>query len=905
MAFNVFSSFRKYQRFWMAAVLLLCMITFVFCGFRGDFNDLLTMFGGGRRGSPVAKLNGYSIYRKDLEDLRTRRNVADIFMRTATRFAIHQLDEYLKNLDKIPVSERQDTELLWKGMREDLAKRLSRPRYFAGGVKYDDLINFMLWQQEADRLGVKLEQDAMGLMVLQEVYSRATGFDDLASRQVMNEVVRSGGYMVNDDLIFRALRDEFRVQTVQLALMEARPDRVLNPPGFESQAVRKAGGPFRNVSLLPEIRRPLAPEQLWEDYRKQCSAFDVALVPVPVSDFVKEVAAPTDKELQDFYESNRDNDFDPTIDRPSFKFPPRMKVQWVSADPKSTYYRKLSRAATTLESTPAIVWNPLLPAPLAALRYAAQSAAWDASLERNYEVFQRNQPERYLAPPLTAPNFLLELATIRAKTTPATIAALVGTAAPPGLVCAVPLTYQADVYFPQKKELALVLPALLKPRMPLAASIVLAGAASEWIPLGMWGLASRQDQFLPLDLVRDELREKIELNLAQKWTARVMLDVKKQLETPGTPGNKLSMELRLAELKEKYGLEVETTKSFHNRYDIDRAATLKPLLKSFEEYRVMINQIEGRGGTSQMLKEDDFWRLFFDSSIGFSVENAGQYVARPWPPYVREKRKDFGPATSALDEGQTIALFETSGHPFLFWQTAFEPARVPVSLDEVRDKVVAAWKQIQARDKLALPRAKAIALAVQGAGKDLRPVLATEAAKLGHEVITLRGVAPLVPLPSDNPQLPQSYGPYELPKNLFEYPRGDMVKELLALDQLSPESKEALKTGSRDLDDLNEELLKRKVAGKQVQVLTNRPRTFYYVAVVQNQSEANPLQFVFGIYMGASSGSMRGGFRDGFVALAQEEAGKAYRSALIEQLRRTADVETNKEAQTSFDGEGG
>src|SRR5262249_9223707 len=53
MAFNPFTSFRKYQKFWMAAILLVCMATFVLCtGVGGDFGDrLLRLFSGGGRGA--------------------------------------------------------------------------------------------------------------------------------------------------------------------------------------------------------------------------------------------------------------------------------------------------------------------------------------------------------------------------------------------------------------------------------------------------------------------------------------------------------------------------------------------------------------------------------------------------------------------------------------------------------------------------------------------------------------------------------------------------------------------------------------------------------------------------------------------------------------------------------------
>jgi hypothetical protein len=925
MAFNPFTSFRKYQKFWMATILLLCMITFVLCtGVGGDLSDVLIRTFIGRRGDAVAKLNGANVHRKELEDLRTRRNIADLFMRNATRLCLKRIEDVMKDKQKIPEAKRQETLLQYGAVQADLTVRLQTPRYFEGGVKLDNLLDFMLWLRQADRLGINLNSDAIDLLVQQALHGRITGFDRFASRQVEFEV-RNSNYQATGDFIYRALRDEFRVQIAQLALMGARPDLIFSPPGtlrirpvsFDLQnraaevQIGQTGAPSEryNDQSNFQIRKPVTPEQIWKDYEKNRAEFNVALVPLPVDDFLKEIPAPTEDQLKDFYLKYRDADFNPTTEEPSFKFPPRMKVQWVSADPEAPFYHRLSHAVTTLERTPAVAWTPLLPAPLAALRYAAQSAAWDASLQVNYNHLKMQYANfgRYRGPSLTDPNFALFLATRRDndKMQPATVAALVGAASRPKLlapatvgdVFAAPVAYQADVWLRHEKELAPVLAAEAKRRWPLGASMVLSGAASRLLPAAQWLGAAAEPEYLPLALVQDELRKNIEVNLAHRWVVANMLDVKSKLNLPGTAGNERAVNMRLKDLAKRYGLEDKTTEHFHNRYDIDKAPSLEPLLKAFEKSRGDVNKIEGRGGTAEMLKEDDFWRLFFDSSITHSVENAGPFAARPWPPYVKVKPGPFADASAALGESQTIPLFEYAQRPFLFWQTKFEPARAPESLAEVRDKVEHAWKHMEAREKKVLPRAREVAQALQRAGKDLQTVLREEAAKLGHEVITLSGVAPLIP----DPKMPGKYLPYELPRNTFLYPQGDMVKQLLIMNELSRDSKAGIKTGNKQLDQLNEELLKRKLEGKQVQVLTNKPRSHYYVAVVTHAQPPSRLQFVM-TYQNAA-----GQFRahDEFVASFQANAGIEYRRALTKQLRDAAEVSITSGAQAGFDGSSG
>jgi hypothetical protein len=950
MAFSMISHFRKYQKFWMAAILLMCMLTFVLCtGTAGDFGARVEALFRSRHGAEAATLNGTTLYLKDLEDLRTRRNIADLYMRNAARFSVKRLDEGLLNMDKIPQQQRGGVTILWNEMKKDLTERLARPRFFSGGVKYDDLLNFMLWVQQADRLGIVLERESLAGLISQSIYGRAVGFDRNTSLLVQHQV-RNSNFQATDDVIFNALRDEFRAQIAQICLMNARPDRLLEPPN--PAYIYQYGGPFLNVSALPELRRPMSPEQLWDDYRKQCATFDVALVPVAVDDFLKTVREPKQAELEEFYAKYRDAEYNPTVDRPSFKFPPQMKVQWVSVNEE--YYHKLSKAATTLEITPPIVWwSPLLPPSLGVTHYASQAAAWDASLEQNYENYKKKDPEKYLAPSLTNPAFLLELAGSldHDKSSPPAAAAVVGLMPASPISSAGGLLNQVDrIYARHQQELASVLPALVKPRLQVAAATVLAGGASPLLaqqvlhaasadpeelqelagrihlPVSVWPEIARksngtqlsyQVQFLPLGLVRNELRDKLEKNLSEDWARKNMVEVRDKLTFELARGRDKAMERRLAEVKPRFGLKVKSTELFHNRYDIAKSPALKPLFDSFEKYRAQINQIEGRAGKAEMLKEDDFWRLFFDSSIGYSVANAGLYVPRPWPPDVRVKKADFGPITATVGDTQTVSLFKEANRPFLFWQTSFEPPRAPKSLDEVKDRVVRAWKEIQARDQLVLPRAQAIAEALQQAGPNVRPKLTEEAAKLGHEVIMLRGIAPLVAQPAAGEGRPRTYGPYELPKDTFVYPREDMVKELLQLKELNKDSKDAIKIGNKDgtdqnarnLDELNIRLLKRAAENKtpgtnEVQVLTNLPRSTYYVAVVVNAPEASRQLFVMNVYAGAAGPrNLWGASPDGFVEYSQTEAGKAYQQALLNQFREKYLV-PNSEARNMFDREG-
>src|SRR5947209_7040692 len=174
MAFNPFTSFRKYQKFWMATILLVCMITFVLCtGVGGDLSDRILRWFGGRGGSPLGKLNGRTVNSTELQDVKTLREVASRFMRKSCEVAIHSLDEVIKaNKDKRETKQQQQLYGLALAIRAELDRKHQKPRYFEGGTKLEDLFDFMMWQAVADKLGIQLVDEVVGELYNSELLNR-------------------------------------------------------------------------------------------------------------------------------------------------------------------------------------------------------------------------------------------------------------------------------------------------------------------------------------------------------------------------------------------------------------------------------------------------------------------------------------------------------------------------------------------------------------------------------------------------------------------------------------------------------------------------------------------------------------------------------------------------------------
>src|SRR5262249_17878596 len=97
MAYNPFTSFRKHQKFWMACMALVAMVTFVLCtGVGGDLSTMILSWFGRGGGDAVATIDGRKITHKDLDDLKQQRRLAADFVRKALELHEHNVIEFEK-----------------------------------------------------------------------------------------------------------------------------------------------------------------------------------------------------------------------------------------------------------------------------------------------------------------------------------------------------------------------------------------------------------------------------------------------------------------------------------------------------------------------------------------------------------------------------------------------------------------------------------------------------------------------------------------------------------------------------------------------------------------------------------------------------------------------------------------
>jgi len=940
MAFNPFAGFAKYKRFWMGAVMILVMITFVLCtGTRGGMDEFLLgkfRFGG----TPVASIDGTTYYRQDFDLLLKQRKVANDYMRLYAKILIDEISNRLRNVGEPKDDNAKQAIGQLSFIRELLTNRTKEPKFFETGTKKDELIDFRVWLAEADRLRVRLQPEYLKALIDTELYKNHIAQLALGEGaynlhfKVLEEVRRNQSEIVNEDFLNKAHENEYRVRIAQLGdakyqlhTLEARFQKRISPgPGIPAD----------------QVRAPLSPNQLWDFYLENRKEFDVALLPIPIVEFANEIPDPEQRKLEDLFEKFKKTNYDPASDQPGFKKPHQIRVQYVSADANAPFFKRITRASEFFAEYPIGSFAPQFPL-ATVLTFAAGPTMFESLLERDYLAKVSNELRSRLEY-MGGSNLLMDpgqaTAAYFARKNPVALAAMIGAAMrEDGGVAAIPALLaqgareNAPLLDVTRKSAARAL-------TPMFATVIATGA----MPAGLASCVqldilseyptrnSELSRPLPLAIVRSEILKDFDERFGYKLVNANMSFFKKKLDEEHVIGKAPQVQ----RLLERYGprkpgapaveggfrdlgLEIAQTEKLYDRYTIKEAPELRPLLESYERYYTTINQIEGRESRPEsVLKDDDFWKMFFDGTESFSISGV-KYHAKPWPPVIKlgtptelqanKAGLELGAANFAdlvrkaenrePNKDVTFDLFATSNRPFLFWKTDEKLADIPESLAEVKDRVALAWKVQQARENVVLPYIKKIADSLLQGNADYVSILKQEP-KFGQKMITFDHLAPVY-FERQHFGGPGIYTEFKLRRGAIRYPREDMESQLLAINDVE---KLPVKAGIPDLDkfnaDLYEDAKARKLpSDKFVQVLTNKPRDTYYLTVVQFERGASAFEFYFTVLPGAAR------FQDQLFDRAQLKIGANHFKELVLQLRENHRVKEFEEGAKMFENEGG
>ncbi len=869
MAFNPFHAFRKHQKALFAGLTILCMVVFVLGGALGNFREITAFFGGGNqpRGNELATLYGKPVTTPDLSSLRVQREIANQYMLYSLLltedYVNRQVSEGLKNanLDQTtkdqlnrllngrhftaqmamqpqlfgPQGQQQfqqslqQADSLWRSLDAQgkkneamLARKvealiqlapaliqLQQPGHliFGGGFTGNDLVNFLLWRHQADRLGIQFSrQDLRNLRnSLVQAYTTEKFPEEEMPRLV--NVLRQRYHNLSADQLASSLDNEFKVMSAKRALLSS-----------DSQT-------------LPN----LTPYELWSFFRDQRTENIIAMLPIPVAQkaFLDKVPEPTEEELKTFFDKNKDKLYDPKSPDAGFKQPTRIQLEWVRARADSPIYQ---HAATTVLNT---------------LR-ATLPIAYEALVADQYNSVKW----QFRSPSYLRDEFLLHNTSVQRA---GNVAAAVGQAlassgiqGPAALAGYVSFTSVAALHETSA-------------RIRAGASILLSGSTdsplsflamsaaglppTEYLPLEQirWAVDKRlhedmQKQLMNISLTKlnDELRQLSQLTVAEAYKASFApallgqalasvsgsgmeflargvyektqdllvqrhfrdMALSSALATIGTPVPLVTAQLAvrakpsdwsfldkslitadaqkvIAKTIDTYHLDHGTSRQPRDQYNIGEDPGLEPLRTAFDQ----MWPVEGHSPqTNAKLASTEIFRR---------VEHSSLYAPQ------RQIAGRFG-----------------EGDEFLFWKTGERPSFVP-TFAEVKTQVRNRWKEEKARALAKEAAAQIVAkLPKNTTGEDVKLALQDANPKVAGKLFELDHVAPLVTgMPALPTRAPQQYRPYDVPKKDIEYP-GNVAKDLL----------------------------KMKTEGEAI-VVHDQPEDHYYVAVLVHRTTPYELTF--------------------------------------------------------------
>jgi hypothetical protein len=592
--------------------------------------------------------------------------------------------------------------------------------YFGGSLRVNDLLDFVMWRDQADKLGITLTRADIRAAINQEALNvQPLEEDDNALVARVQRFPRLPPNLTADD-IYTALGDELRVGLAQSAVLGY-------PPG--ARYYRYVGTEVNHVPATA------TPDEFWKYYQDNRTTLRVEMLPIKVDDFLaeaKKLPEPSKQELEDLFNRHKDQEYNPDLDQPAFREPRRVAIEWVSARQDSPHQRKQAdQFITSL-----VAAGPTNPLPVAALTTQVLEE-WE---RRTFS---------YRMPGLLESSFALSF--YRDATKPIDAAAVLGQAMGAIATGADPVSvatlYVAGIDVRNRAAVSSAVQAETQRRAGVAATMVLAGT-NPLLAAGLVRYADQANQVLPLDVVRKEVFERVRDDLARRFLIDNLKTVQSELEKlKGRPeeARKKEADKYLAKAIKEYGLSHGTTAKPRDFYDIPDDTGLKSLRESYRNQPPR-DDIRGR----------NFAGLFFD--------NAPLYLPEQWPAS-RTAFDIFG--------GQ----WERAAEPFLYWKTEDKKGYTPEKAEDVWPKVVDAWRYQKARE-LALQEAERIQQEVMKAkaqGDGLK-LMREESAKhpAWGDMFALSDIARLVVPPLG----PRQYVPY-MPDEDRIKARPDFVDQLM------------------------------------------------------------------------------------------------------------------------------
>jgi hypothetical protein len=686
--------------------------------------------------------------------------------------------------------------------------------YFGGTPKADELLDFMVWKHQADKLGVNLTTGD----ICREV-NRAWGNGDFLKPDGKFDkndwVLRFLGasQKIHKNLsaqdLLRALTDEYRVAIAKEALLGA------------GTGVRFYRGAFDGIHHSPTFATP---DEFLKYFQEQRTTLAVSMLPISVESFVPKVEnKPSDEDLRNLFARYKDDEPSPFRRQPGFKEPRRIKVEYFSYRPDSPFARKL--AAKAIELLPLFrLGGPAGTFPagggLAWAAGLAVPADTNTAVRAQYEKYREEQTDRVLKYDKQDDSSfrgrfgqgfdLNDRRAVEVQAPAAALGQLLGDIGTGGTPLAAPISWMATKELYERAALSAV------------ASTVLAGASSS--PLVAATLPSRYlHSTQSLESVRAQMVERFETNLARKSMEANILALRKELDKLLSSHSEQKVDDFLKKSVADYGLEhfhampeAQTRQEMIDHPD----PALKDLQTAYDE-----------------TTDNPFFQIGGDQTR---------------PDFVTAMFRSFG-----MDRPIKSQQFRSKSgeETWVFWRAEDKPAH-PQKFEVVRDQVEKAWKFEQAR-RLARKEADRIEAALKEQHANPSDAVKYLREQNQGDVFELSNVAhlvsPIFKLPGHKFR-PDEFRPYLPPKDRIAYPPSDLVDQLLKLkepgaalvvtDQPVKHFYVAVLMEKPQVPDMREFYEIYSFSGSENQLWQNmmnaRRRTFYQKLMEQLRAEATP-----------------------------------------------------------------
>ncbi len=422
--------------------------------------------------------------------------------------------------------------------------------YFGGGLSSEALMDFMIWQKEADRLGIYLSREDVVRAVQLETYGKLTNEDGLILDKML---VQRGERSAPIDIV-KALGEEFRVRLAQMTLLGFDPGGVMSVPTL------------------------VTPSEFYDFFKKNRTEVDVKVLPVPVSKFIDQVKdKPTEAELTKLFDQYKTVEFSPVSDTPGFKQPRRIKVEWIGAKPDGAYYRKEARK-WILGALAAIPGNPwsgiaLLDPVIGEYNRATTLdntmglADWSSGgFALSYETYAHLQRAESVA------SLISHLAGASLPCDPLTEMFVARSA----FISALSV---ADAR--ESKTQVAAIEAEARRRAPACAALVTAGLAPSPVlaMTTMWQVLQDKKYYLPMELVKNRLIAKLEDDLAKDVLKHQLELFKKDLEA--TKGNVAEANKVIDKFVKRGGWEHEASSTLGDLFNIGQDPKMAKLKEAY------------------------------------------------------------------------------------------------------------------------------------------------------------------------------------------------------------------------------------------------------------------------------------------------------------------------------------